>query len=79
MSEDDANRGKKKSKKKVSKLTPAGEGDEAKAYRYEILENVAPGDVQGEVEARRRDPDYLTHNIEAEDDGEFTLFFVFRK
>jgi hypothetical protein len=81
MSEDtsEPTRGKKKGKKKVSKLTPAGEGEEPQAYRYEILENVAGRDVQGEVEVRRRDPDYVTHNIEAEDDGEFTLFFVFRK
>lgn len=75
---DDSRRGKKKSKKKVSKVSPLGEEAEPQAYRYEILEDVPGDQVQELVEARRRDPDYVTHNIEAEDDGEFTLFFVFR-
>ena len=70
--------------KKVGKVSKVSKrvGDEegfAPAYRTEILENVPAERVQPAVSARRENPDYVRHSIEAEPDGEFTIFFIFRR
>jgi hypothetical protein len=47
------------------------------AYRTEILHDVAADDVAPTVADRMKKPKYRSHTILPEDDGEFTLIFIY--
>lgn len=47
------------------------------AYKTEILHDVAASDVASTVADRMQKPKYRSHVILPEDDGEFTLIFIY--
>jgi hypothetical protein len=47
------------------------------SYKTEILHDVAANDVASIVADRMQKPGYRSHTILPEDDGEFTLIFIY--
>lgn len=47
-------------------------------YRTEIIENLPADRVEAVVRGVRSDPQYVSHHVEAEEDGQFTVVVIFR-